>query len=90
MQDKSPNYMQWVDVLVDSLEIEHDTVRVYANSILITRDITLRLDWTFSPELTFQCFIQPFYSEMNYKNFYRLTEPKTMNLENYNYQDYEN
>jgi len=90
MQDKSPNYMQWVDILVDSLEIEHDTVRVYANSILITRDITLRLDWTFSPELTFQCFIQPFYAEMNYKNFYRLTEPKTMNLENYNYQDYEN
>ena len=46
MQDRSPNYMQWVDIL----ENIDDTVRVYANSVLLTRDITLRLDWTFSPK----------------------------------------
>ena len=89
MQDKSPSYMQWVDIL----ESMDDTVRVYANSELITRDITFRLDWTFTPKLTLQCYAQPFYVNMDYKTFSRLQKPKTMELEIYNYEDidgYEN
>ena len=87
MQDRSPNYMQWVDIL----ENIDDTVRVYANSILLTRDITLRLDWTFSPQMSLQCFVQPFYADMDYENFYRLQAPKTMDLQEYDYlQDHEN
>ncbi len=86
MQDKSPNYMQWVDIL----EFIDDTVRVYANSLLLTRDITLRLDWTFSPQISLQCFVQPFFADMNYKNFFRLQAPETMNLQKYDYlKDYE-
>ena len=86
MQDKSPNYMQWVDIL----ENIDDTVRVYANSILLTRDITLRLDWTFSPRMSLQCFVQPFYANMDYESFYRLQAPKTMDLQEYDYlQDHE-
>ena len=81
MQDRSPNYMQWVDIL----ENIDDTVRVYANSVLLTRDITLRLDWTFSPQMSLQCFVQPFYANMDYERFYRLLAPKTMDLQEYDY-----
>ena len=89
MQDKSPRYMQWVDIL----KTMDDTVRVYANSVLLTRDLTLRLDWTFTPKLTLQCYAQPFYVDMNYKSFFRLKNPNTMDLEFYDYQasdNYEN
>ncbi len=81
MQDRSPSYMQWVDV-VENLD---DTIRVYANSVLLTKDINMRLDWTFSPRLTFQCYMQPFYANMNYKKFFRLKYPQTMDLESYDY-----
>ena len=81
MQDKSPSYMRWVDII----ENVYDTARVYANSTLITRDINIRLDWTFSPKLTLQCYAQPFYADLDYESFFRLREPETMNLESYDY-----
>ena len=40
-----------------------------------------------------QCYAQPFYANMDYKSFFRLESPNTMDLEPYNYQninDYEN
>ena len=81
LQDRSPEYMQWVDII----ENLNDTIRVYANSVLLTKDVNMRLDWTFSPRLTFQCYMQPFYANMDYKEFFRLKQPKTMDLEPYNY-----
>lgn len=83
VQDLRPTYMQWVDII----EAPEDTVRVYANSKQKTRDITLRLNWTFSPELTLECFLQPFYASMNYNDYYRLVAPKTMDLIKFNYLD---
>jgi hypothetical protein len=77
MQDRGPTYMQWVDVV----ETQNDTVRVYANSLLLTRDVTLRMNWTFSPDISLQCFVQPFFADMDYKNFFRLRAPKTMDLQ---------
>ncbi|GIT40491.1 MAG: hypothetical protein Ct9H300mP9_3410 [Candidatus Neomarinimicrobiota bacterium] len=73
--------MQWVDVV----ETLNDTARVYANSLLTTNDITMRLNWTFSPDLSLQCFVQPFYANMRYKNYYRLKAPETMELDAYDY-----
>jgi hypothetical protein len=87
MQDRGPTYMQWVDVV----ETQNDTVRVYANSLLLTRDVTLRMNWTFSPDLSLQCFVQPFYANMKYESYYQLLEPETMNLDPYTYlNDYDN
>jgi hypothetical protein len=87
MQDRSPTYMQWVDVV----ETLNDTARVYANSLLLTRDVTLRLNWTFSPDLSLQCFVQPFYADMKYERYYRLLAPETMDLRDYDYlNDYDN
>ena len=84
MQDKSPSHMQWVDIL----ENLNDTARVYANSVLITRDVNVRFDWTFSPNLTLQCYAQPFYANMDYQSFFRLEKPKTMDLVSYNYEEF--
>tara|TARA_B100001996_G_scaffold371720_1_gene347374 strand:- start:1741 stop:4128 length:2388 start_codon:yes stop_codon:yes gene_type:complete len=84
IQDFTPEYMQWVDIL----ELSDDTIRVYAKSRLVTQDITIRVNWTFSPRLTFQCFIQPFFVDMEYENYSRLIEQNTMNIEPYNYLDY--
>jgi hypothetical protein len=87
MQDRSPTYMQWVDVV----ETLNDTARVYANSLLLTRDVTLRMNWTFSPDLSLQCFVQPFYADMKYERYYRLFAPETMDLRDYDYlNDYDN
>ena len=87
IQDFTPKYMQWVDIL----ELQDDTVRVYARSSLLTQDITIRINWTFTPQLTFQCFIQPFFVDMAYDEYSRLLEEKTMKIEPYNYlNNYEN
>ena len=88
IQDRGPTYMQWVDV-VENL---NDTARVYANSLLLTQDVTLRMNWTFSPDLSLQCFVQPFYADMKYEKYYRLEAPKTMNLAPYTtyLNDYDN
>ena len=87
IQDRGPSYMQWVDVV----ETLNDTARVYANSLLLTRDVTLRMNWTFSPDLSLQCFVQPFYANMKYESFYRLLAPETMDLGGYDYlNDYDN
>ena len=56
MQDKSPSHMQWVDIL----KMTSDTIRVYANSELITRDLTLRLDWTFFTKVNYAMLCSAF------------------------------
>ena len=86
-RDISPNYMQYVDIIEDGSEI----VRVYAKSKQTTDQIQLRLDWTFSPDLTFQGYFQPFYADIKYDNFSNLLAPETMNLGSYDYlSNYDN
>ena len=79
--------MQYVDIIDEQNSIS----RVYANSKQITKQVEFRLDWTFSPELTLQCYLQPFYADMKYLRFYELMSPETMELESFDYLSlYEN
>jgi hypothetical protein len=49
------------------------------------------MNWTFSPDLSLQCFVQPFYADMKYERYYRLLLPETMDLRDYDYlNDYDN
>ena len=80
-RDISPKYMQFVDILDGG----DDIIRVYSNSKQVTEQVQLRLDWTFSPDLSFQGYFQPFYASMKYDSFYNLLEPETMNLASYDY-----
>ena len=81
IEDFSPSAMQYVDVV----KSEIDTARVYAESNLLTRDVSFRLNWTFNPEMTLECYIQPFFAQMKYERFSRLINPESVNLEAYPY-----
>ena len=48
-------------------------------------DIQIRFNWTFTPDLTFEAFLQPFTVDIDYKNFYKLMAEKTRDLELYDY-----
>ena len=86
-QDLSPSYMQYVDII----DVDNSINRVYAKSEQLTKQVEFRMDWTFSPELTLQGYLQPFYADMRYLRFYELMFPETMELESFDYLSlYEN
>ena len=80
-QDLGPKSMEWVGIDEDSTGINI----VYAESAALMNDIQFRFNWTFTSELSFEAFVQPFTVDMNYKNFYKLMAEKTRDLEPYNY-----
>jgi hypothetical protein len=45
--------------------------------------MNIRLNWTFSPTLSLQLFMQPFFAMGNYTNFKELAEPRTYDLTEY-------
>ena len=56
--------------------IDKDSI-IYSNSKQKINEIQLRMNLTFSPELSLQMYFQPFRAEMEYFDFKRLTAPKT-------------
>ena len=80
-QDLSPSRMQWVDIIGEDINIS----RVYARTEQWTRKIDFRVDWTLSPDISFQGFFQPFRANMKYEDFFYLLEPNTMELDTYPY-----
>ena len=85
-QDLSPSRMQWVDIIGDDINIS----RVYARTEQWTRKIDFRVDWTLSPDISFQGFFQPFRADMKYEDFFYLVEPNTMELDTYPYLEESN
>ncbi len=76
-----PSAMQWVG-------IEEDSVRtniIYATTEQKMNNMNFRLNWTFSPTMTFEAFYQPFKIDMDYVTYNRLVEEKTNKVEPYNY-----
>ena len=80
-QDLGGKSMEWVGIEEDSI----GTNIIYAESEGIMNDIQIRFNWTFTPDLTFEAFFQPFTVDMDYKTFYKLMAEKTRNLEPYDY-----
>jgi len=80
-QDLGTKSMEWVDIEEDSI----GTNIIYAESAALMNDIQIRFNWTFTPDLTFEAFFQPFTVDMDYKTFYKLMAEKTRNLEPYDY-----
>lgn len=58
---------------------------VYSNSTQLVDDIKLRINWTFTPDVSFEMFLQPFSANIDYFDFKRLTAPKTLIFEEYPY-----
>ena len=82
-QDYDRKAMEWVGIEEDSLGKNI----IYAESSSIMRDIKLRFNWTFTPELTFEAFMQPFTVNMDYLSYNKLLKEKTRDLEPYIYTD---
>ena len=82
-QDLGTKSMEWVGIEEDSIGANI----IYAESASLMNDIQFRFNWTFTPDLTFEAFIQPFTVDMNYKTFHKLLAEKTRDLEPYQYND---
>ena len=70
--------MQWVGIeekLNDNIDI------IYANTKQWQIDSKLRVNWSFSPKMTFEAFYQPFKVDMDYLDYNRLMEEKTNRME---------
>ena len=48
-----------------------------------TISANIRLNWTITPKISLQLFVQPLISVGNYSNFKELAEPSTMKFNNY-------
>ena len=75
---------QWVDSFFDETAVKTFGRRyVFANLDQKTFGVGIRLNWTFTPELSLQLYAQPLISSGDYKNFKELDAPKTYNFNVY-------
>ena len=69
---------QWVNVFDDVRQTSTYGRRyVFASMDQTTLSAGIRLNWTFTPELSLQLYMQPLISSGKYKNFKELAEPGT-------------
>jgi hypothetical protein len=86
----SPTYMtdetpaQYVTTVADSTDHAFFGNR-YVFAYIKTRTVSLdtRVNWTFSPNLTLQLFVQPFIASGAYTSFREFTEPRTRKMVSY-------
>jgi hypothetical protein len=72
---------QWVNSYLDVTAVKTFGRRyVFGNLDQKTFGAAIRLNWTFSPELSLQLYAQPLISSGNYSNFKELAEPGTYNF----------
>lgn len=73
--------VQWVDSFSDvTAEKTFGKRYVFANLDQRTFGAAVRLNWTFTPELSLQLYAQPLISSGDYTNFKELSVPKTYNF----------
>lgn len=70
--------LQWVDKFDDpAAKNTYNAHYVFADMLQHTLDIGIRVNYTFTPALSFQLYLQPFISAATYKNFKELAKTKT-------------
>jgi len=81
--EKNLSIMQWVTDVEDVRAVKTYGKRyVLAEMEQKTISANIRLNWTFSPKLSLQLFVQPLISVGSYNNFKELDKPRTLD---YNY-----
>jgi len=69
---------EWVRRVVDPLKAETYGVRyILADIIQKTLPVELRLNWTFTPRLSFQAYLQPYAASGDYRRFKELAAART-------------
>ena len=72
---------QWVGSYVDpTATATYGSRYVFADMEQKTLSANIRLNWTFSPELSLQVFAQPLISSGAYRNLKQLLQPRTFNF----------
>ncbi len=73
---------QWVDAFDDPLATSTFGKRyVFAKMDQTTLSANIRLDWTFTPQLSLQVFVQPLLSAGDYRDFKELSRPGTFDFD---------
>ncbi len=73
--------MEYIETIYDL----NSTNVIYRKSTQHVDDIKVRINWTFTPNVSFQMFLQPFKADIKYSDFKHLTAPKTLIFEEYPY-----
>ena len=78
------NTSQYVDAIVDPLAVKTFGTR-YVFGVLDQKQVstTFRLNWTFTPKLSFQLYMQPFLSAGAYTSIMELAQPGTFTFNRY-------
>jgi hypothetical protein len=75
---------QWVDNFDDvTATATYKTRYVFACIDQHTFSANIRLNWTFTPSLSFQLFMQPFFAVGKYSQFKEVAKPRTLELNRY-------
>ena len=75
---------QWVGYFSDPTAINtYNTRYVFGEISQHTLSTNIRLNWTFSPSLSLQLFMQPFFAVGEYSGFKELAKPKTVDFNVY-------
>ncbi len=61
----------------------YGTRYIYSGFDYYTLNLTTRLDWTFSPKLSLQTFVQPYIAAANYDNFREYARPSSYDFNDY-------
>jgi hypothetical protein len=74
---------QWVKNIADPTAVNtYQTRYVFSTIKQHTLSANIRLNWTFTPKLSLQLFMQPFFAVGDYTDFKELAKPRSLN---YNY-----
>jgi hypothetical protein len=72
---------EWVRAVVDPLKVEtYGTRYILADIIQKTLPVEIRLNWTFTPRLSLQAYLQPFVGSGDYRRFKELKAARTFDF----------
>ncbi len=81
---KSSDMRQWVGNFEDATATNtYKTRYVFASIDQHTVSANIRVNWTFTPNLSFQLFMQPFFAVGSYNDFKEVAKPRTLSLNKY-------
>lgn len=82
--ERNNEFSQWVDAF-DDVTATHTFGKryVFAEMKQNTVGAGVRMNWTFSPKLSLQIYLQPLISSGDYRHFKELTEPKSYSFKQY-------
>ncbi len=72
---------EWVRAVADPLKVEtYGTRYILADIIQKTLPVEIRLNWTFTPRLSLQAYLQPFVGSGDYRRFKELKAARTFDF----------